>query len=587
MKNKFIALLIIASIALAQLGVFAFDDMAEERLSWAVEAVEAMAEKGIIKGYEDGTFRPDKEITKEEALILVSRICGFTDESSEKYKELATEIYGDFISGKYNTPYISEISFLMYRGVIRTSDLELYIAGDERTQPLKRYEAAMLITKLMGAEDGLEEAELAYDDEAAIPEESKPYVAYVTEEGLMNGMGENRFEPMTSLTRAQVATLLYRAMNKLDFTYLTGVLESYNTGNDIATIAVGETQEKYVITADVPVALDGNYAMFSDVPEGAEIRLTFKGEDIYFVDATTPEHRATVSLIFVEFEKLMDAVVVTFKEVDDSEEYSYSLADTAVITRNGAKTEIASLRENDLATVEIVGEKITRIDAESPQKSDEGTIVALHFASDFSIVISENGVATTYKVYDDVKVVRNAQMIELADLRIGDNVKIETKYNVIEKITATSRNRTATGTISEIVISAEPKITVNEDGTEKEYALLNSVEVKVNGEKADVYALRLGDTVTIGIEGETVTRITVTPAKEKINYAGRISYINTAYGYIKLDGVEERIVIGKAKFQNAEGKTITVKDVKQGDAATVFGTKGIGTVDAELIVVDK
>ncbi|MBR2877637.1 MAG: hypothetical protein IKB92_00900, partial [Clostridia bacterium] len=171
--------------------------------------------------------------------------------------------------------------------------------------------------------------------------------------------------------------------------------------------------------------------------------------------------------------------------------------------------------------------------------------------------------------------------------RIGDNVKIETKYNVIEKITATSRNITATGTISEIVISAEPTIKVNEDGTEKEYALLNSVEIKVNGEKADVYALRLGDTVTIGIEGETVTRITVTPAKEKINYAGRISYINTTYGYIKLDGVEERIVIGKAKFQNAEGKTITVKDVKQGDAATVFGTKGIGTVEAELIVVDK
>ncbi|MBR6645983.1 MAG: hypothetical protein IKL09_00540, partial [Clostridia bacterium] len=166
-------------------------------------------------------------------------------------------------------------------------------------------------------------------------------------------------------------------------------------------------------------------------------------------------------------------------------------------------------------------------------------------------------------------------------------VKIETKYNVIEKITATGKNRTATGTISEIVISAEPTIKVNEDGTEKEYALLNSVEVKVNGEKADVYALRLGDTVTIGIEGETVTRITVTPAKEKINYAGRISYINTTYGYIKLDGVEERIVIGKAKFQNAEGKSITVKDVKQGDAATVFGTKGIGTVEAELIVVDK
>ena len=164
MKNKLIAVLLVMAILLTQLGVFAFDDMAEERLSWAVEAVETMAEKGIIKGYEDGTFRPDKEITKEEALILMSRICGFTDESSEKYKDLATNIYGEFISSKYDTPYINEISFLIYRGVIKTSDLEQYIADETRTQPLKRYEAAMLITKLMGAEDDLSEAELTYDD---------------------------------------------------------------------------------------------------------------------------------------------------------------------------------------------------------------------------------------------------------------------------------------------------------------------------------------------------------------------------------------------------------------------------------------
>ncbi len=587
MKNKFIAALLVIAVAVTQLGVFAFDDMAEERLSWAVESVETMAEKGIIKGYEDGTFRPDKEITKEEALILISRICGFTDETSEKYKELATEIYGEFVSIKYETTYVNEISYLLYRGVIDTNDLESYIADDIRTQPLKRYEAAVLITKLMGAEDTLEETDLSYDDEAAIPEESKPYVAYVTTEELMNGMGENRFEPMTSLTRAQVATLLYRAMNKLDFTYLTGVLESYNTSNDIATILVGETQEKYVITADVPVALDGNYSMISEVPEGAEIRITFKGEKTAFVDAITPEERITVSLIFVKFEKLMDAVVVHFKDVDGSEKFRYSLVDSPDITRNGAKTQIASLRENDLVTVEIVGEKVTKIDAESPDKSEEGVIVALHFASDFSIEISKDGETTTYKVNDNVKVIRNSRTVELADLRIGDSVKIETKYNIIGKITASSKVRTATGTIKEILISAEPKIMVDEEGTEKEYALLDSVEVKYSGEKADVYTLRLGDTVNVTIEGETVTKINVESVKEKINYAGKIEYINTTYGYIKLEGVEERIEIGDAKFQDSAGKTITIKDVKTGDKATVFGTKGIATVVADLIVVNK
>ena len=583
MKNKLIAAFLVIVMAVTQLGAFAFDDMAEERFSWAVEAVEAMAEKGIIKGYEDGTFRPDKEVTKEEALILVSRICGFTEETSEKYKELATEIYGEFISDKYETSFVDEISYLMYRGVIKPNDLKTYISDDTRTQPLKRYEAAML----MGVDTESEASELTYADAADIPEESKPCVAYVTEEGLMNGMGENRFEPMIALTRAQVATLLYRAMNKLDFSYVTGTLDEYNPSNDIISATADGKQEKYVVTAEIPVVLDGNYSMLESIPEKAELRLTLSGNKVVFVEASTPEYTTTISLIFLKYEKFTDATVLTFKEIDSDEEVKFSLAKSVVITKNGAKKELSGLAANDLVTIEIVGEKITRIDAESPEKESEGIITALHFAANFSMVVKTDDVSTEYKVYDNIKVVRNGKIAAVVDLRVGDKVTLETKYNVIEKITAISKTRTITGEINKIVISAEPTITINEEGVEKEYALLNALKVTCNGETADVYALRLGDTANITIEGETVTKIDVTSAKEDINYTGKLSNVNTTHGYIMIDGVEDRIIITNAKIQDSTGKTITKQEMKVGSAVTVFGSKHLGTIEASLIIVNK
>ena len=40
---------------------------------WAVKAIEELAERGIIKGYPDGIFKPDEPITRAEAAIIQQR----------------------------------------------------------------------------------------------------------------------------------------------------------------------------------------------------------------------------------------------------------------------------------------------------------------------------------------------------------------------------------------------------------------------------------------------------------------------------------------------------------------------------------
>ena len=83
--------------------------------SWYEEAVNWAAEKGIAKGFEDGTFRPDTEITREQAVTILWRMNGspasegdgggFTD--TDRISEWAAEamewgVSSGLISGRGN-----------------------------------------------------------------------------------------------------------------------------------------------------------------------------------------------------------------------------------------------------------------------------------------------------------------------------------------------------------------------------------------------------------------------------------------------------------------------------------------------------
>ena len=49
-----------------------FEDVAED--SWAREAIEYCAKNGILSGFEDGTFRPGENVTREQAAMIAYQI---------------------------------------------------------------------------------------------------------------------------------------------------------------------------------------------------------------------------------------------------------------------------------------------------------------------------------------------------------------------------------------------------------------------------------------------------------------------------------------------------------------------------------
>ena len=75
MKNRFLSVIIALSmiftcVASSAFAANAFPDVLSPDHDWASEQIEEMTDLGIIKGYTDGAFKPDKSVSRIEAFLL-------------------------------------------------------------------------------------------------------------------------------------------------------------------------------------------------------------------------------------------------------------------------------------------------------------------------------------------------------------------------------------------------------------------------------------------------------------------------------------------------------------------------------------
>ena len=76
---------------------------------WAKEKITLWMEKGFVSGYMDGTFKPDKSITRAEFMTIVNKAFNFNERASMGfsdamvgdwfYEEVAKAVKAGYISG--------------------------------------------------------------------------------------------------------------------------------------------------------------------------------------------------------------------------------------------------------------------------------------------------------------------------------------------------------------------------------------------------------------------------------------------------------------------------------------------------------
>lgn len=158
-----------------------------------------MHKQGIIKGYPDGTFKPNQTLSRQHAAVLVARAL--------KVNNLELKKTTKFVQPKDLTkanPYYDEIKMLMEAGLLEVDKLG-YIHPEK---PLTRGEMAKILTM---AFDLKVKADYVFEDVKGTGYEE--YVKALYSNGVTTGFEDYTFRVNESLTRAHYAVFMYRAMN--------------------------------------------------------------------------------------------------------------------------------------------------------------------------------------------------------------------------------------------------------------------------------------------------------------------------------------------------------------------------------------
>lgn len=209
MKKRILATFLFAVTLISCSSALAADYSDVNQSAWYASYVNKISELNAFSGYEDGTFRPDNQITQEEFIkTVVCLICGELNESN------APTVKNTWNSkwSSWAIPYLDKAFEL---GLITEQDTMFKLAGI----PCNRGEMAKVITR---AVEYLKEDSVAdtstyitkLKDYNRMKEEYKPYVLQAYAKGILSGYDDGTFRDDGLLTRAEASSVLVRLIDK-------------------------------------------------------------------------------------------------------------------------------------------------------------------------------------------------------------------------------------------------------------------------------------------------------------------------------------------------------------------------------------
>lgn len=578
-----------------------FSDINTEDFAWAKPYITSMAAKGLISGYEDGTYRPDNDVTRQEAISLFARAMGSNDKANADILEIAHDKY-DVIIKNYGLIWgQDEIAYMMYKGALKKTDLDTYLKDQEKNTPMARYEAAIIITKALGGEEkALSDlgVVLNYTDAREVPSNAIQYVAYATEQGIMEGMGDGTFSPNTPVKRSQIAVMLSRTVGKTDYSFETVTVNEVDTTAKIVKVSdKAEVTAEYAYTDDTIFRSLGDDVQPGSIGAGVDAVLTLSGKQLAAVEAVSDLPDETVTGKYVSYASTSGKTNVRITVDETGETESFECSSDLSVTYDGSPATVRSFTKGDVVTLELHNGKIVKMIGDNKVTTvSSATVESIDITDGVKMTISHADDAYNGKTYDissDVTVKKNDITVGLDSIYPGDKVKLELQYNVITKIQATSTTKTVEGTIRSLTIgSPDSTMTVSVKGEEKTYTIPKDVQITINGSEGSLYDFRVGDAVKITTESDAITKIVATSTQESSgNVVGVVTGINTSYGVIsvKVDGSEIPVNVfckdDSTTFVAADGKSKKMKDVQIGQTVDVRGTVSNGVFVGKLLVI--
>lgn len=191
-----------ASVDIPALGAsHKFKDTASH---WTADYTDFLYNANITTGYEDGTFRPNQNITRAQFAVMLYR---YLKMDGGQYENAGLP-FADLDSiPSYALPAIRA---LYQEGIINGStgqDGQVYFHPGNS---LTRAQASAMIGRTQ--EKGYASAAASFSDAASIPAYADYYIRTMAAQGVISGYTDGTFRPTANITRGQMAKILYTLM---------------------------------------------------------------------------------------------------------------------------------------------------------------------------------------------------------------------------------------------------------------------------------------------------------------------------------------------------------------------------------------
>jgi hypothetical protein len=166
---------------------------------WSKEYIVKLISKGFVSGYQDGTIRPDNDITRAEITKLIAKML-YLEPSETSTKSFAdSSKFQDWAKG-----YIQAVS---ENGIIMGYNDNTFRPNNKLT----RKEMVVIILRTLGYKD-LKQMPLDFKDSSSIPDWAAGYVAKAVELDIVKGYQDGSFKPDRNITRAEAFTIIIKGL---------------------------------------------------------------------------------------------------------------------------------------------------------------------------------------------------------------------------------------------------------------------------------------------------------------------------------------------------------------------------------------
>lgn len=596
------ALVILLTITLCLNASFAitFNDL--DKATWAEDYIMKLAEMGIVTGYTDGSYKPLDSVSHYAAVLVIYRTLdaqGLIDADQadvyvNRYRSTLTE---------YDVPdwpmLHRAIAFCLENDIIAKSDIAGFIK-DGQHQSISRENMAKYLGKALNLflKENVDKVfTLPYKDVAKINTSALKYVNLLSEHKIISGDNNGYFNPQNSLNRAALAKMIITSIDALENTQTvtTAQIEAtvYIKLDDYQKVVFykkGSTTESYTekLDSSVEILLGDVKGSYSDLEEDMPVVLTYANNKLVKVQASAKPvvydevtGQVTEPIIFNN-----RRVLYVLNDKTKETEF-YELTEDAMIYKVDVSSDFSDIQVGDRVILKVDGNSVYEVQYQTKNQTLKGTFVSYDESTN-SIVVKVGTGELTLMLDGAVAVMRNDAVSTVVDLFSGDEVTIETTYDMVVKVNATGADTVSRGTIEKLNIGDTNELTLQAVGGESsKYQVAQGATISIDGQSKSFYELRIGYRVTARVEEGVIMSIVALSKVEKTHLIGTIEkiYSDTGVVIISTGSSYTLNTTTDTLFIDANGNKSSINTLVVGQKVFAYGELSANLMAAEKLLI--